>query len=134
MGLPQAENGTQRHDQHGKVAMDHDSGLGFLGEASQVPGMLALLENPVLNHRTPVICIKDYERIADRTIGQVDGAKGFRHAIGPSEQDDGMNGLTLVIAPMGVLCLLRIPILITGGQPLDLPYDLDTARLFEGRK
>src|SRR5207302_4002828 len=66
LGLPQAKGGTQPHDQHGKVTMHHDSGLGFLGELAQMPGMFTLFEDAVLNHRAPIVGIKDDKGIADR--------------------------------------------------------------------
>ena len=91
--------------------MDHHSGLGFLGEPPEVPGMLALLENAILNHRAPVIGIKDHKWVADRTIGQVDGAIGGRCPIVPAAHHDGVDGLSFVLAPMRVLRLFRLPIL-----------------------
>ena len=48
--LPQAESSTERHDQQGKVTMHDHRRLVFLGKPSQVPGMLALLENAILDH------------------------------------------------------------------------------------
>ena len=50
LGLPQAEGATQGHHQQGKVAMHHDRRFRALGELAQVPGMLALLEDAILNH------------------------------------------------------------------------------------
>ncbi len=69
MGLPQAKGSTQGHDQQGKVAMDDDGGLRFLGEAPQVPGMLALLKNAILNHAAPVIGVKDHKELIRKPTG-----------------------------------------------------------------
>ena len=102
LGLPQAKGGTQPHDQQGKVTMHHHRSLDFLGELPQMPGMLALFEDAVLNHGAPVVGIKDDKGIADRAIGQVDRAIGGRHPIIEASYDDGVAGLAFVVAPMSV--------------------------------
>jgi len=113
-GLPQAEGGTQSHDQQGKIAMHDDSRFRSLGELAQVPGMLALLEDAILNHRAPIIGIKDHKGIGHRPIRQVDGAIGGGQPIVPTVYHDCIDGLPLIIAPMRKLRLLRITIVIIG--------------------
>ncbi len=102
LSLPQAEGGTQSHDQQGKMDMHDHGGLGSLGKAAQVPGILAFLENAILNHRAAVIAIKDDKRVADGAIGQVDRPVRGGHAIIEASHDHSVDGLALVIAPMGV--------------------------------
>src|SRR6266436_8686228 len=53
----------------GQVAMHDHRRFGALGKLQQMPGMLALLENPILNHTAPIIGIEDHEGIAHLAIG-----------------------------------------------------------------
>src|SRR6266566_4166302 len=99
--------------------MDDDGALGFLGEGSQMPGILALLEKAILNHAAPIISVKDHKGITDWAIGQVDGAIGSRDTVVPAAHDHGVDGLSFVIASMRVLRVLRIPIAIGGRQSLN---------------
>jgi hypothetical protein len=41
-----------------------------------MPGILAFLEDAILNDGASVVAVKDHKRIADRLIGQVDRALG----------------------------------------------------------
>src|SRR6266581_4225876 len=84
-----------------------------------MPGILAFLEDAILNDTAPVVAVKDHKRIADRAIGQVDRAVSGWHAIVPAAYHDRVNGLALIVAPMGVLRLLWLPITIIGRQSLN---------------
>src|SRR5258708_23452708 len=53
----------------GKETMDHHCCLRARGRAQELPGMLALFEDPILNDTAPVIGIKHGERIAHLPIG-----------------------------------------------------------------
>src|SRR5260370_17039777 len=72
LSLPQAEGSTQSHDQQGKVDMHDHGALSSLGKAAQVPGILAFLENAILDHRAAIRAIKNHKRVADSAIGQED--------------------------------------------------------------
>jgi len=103
--LPQAKSGRQSHHQQGKETMHHHRGLCALGKAQEVPGMLALFEDPILNHTAPVVGIKDRERVVDRSIGQIDRASAFGHPIVPAAHHHRIDRLALIVASMRVLGL-----------------------------
>src|SRR5713101_8878200 len=84
-----------------------------------MPGILPLLENAVLDHRAPIVGVKDHERVTDWAIGQVDGARAGWHPIVPAAYDDRVDGLSLVVASMRVLCLLWFPIAVIRRQFLN---------------
>ncbi len=113
--LPLAKGGTQPQHQQRKIAMHHHRGLGALGKAQQMPGMLARFEDPMLNHATPVLGVKDRQRIADRSIGQVDRASRFRHAMVEAAHHHRSDWLALVVTSLRVLGLLGCSIAIIAG-------------------
>ena len=82
--------------------MHHDRRFRSFRELAQVPGMLALLEDAILNHRAPVVIIKDHKGVGHRAIGQIDRALGRGRTIVPPPHDDRIDGLSFVIASMGV--------------------------------
>src|SRR5260370_40668487 len=96
--------------------MDHHRGLGALRKAQEMPGILALFENPVLNDAAPVIGVENAERIAHLPIGQIDRSSAFGYAILPPTHDHGIDGLATVIASMSVLGVLGLSIAIVPGQ------------------
>src|SRR5258708_22431668 len=85
------------------VAMHPHRGLRALGKAQEMPGVLALFENPILNDAAPVRGVENAERIAHLPIGQIDRSSACGHAILPATDDHRIDGLTTVIASRGVL-------------------------------
>src|SRR5712691_10178075 len=55
-----------------EIAMHHHGRLGLLGKVTQVPGMFAFFEDAVLNHRAPIIIIKDHKRVGYWHIGEIE--------------------------------------------------------------
>ena len=113
--MPQAKSSTQPHHQQGKETMDHHRGLGALGKAQEMPGMLAFFEEAILNHTAPVVGVKDRERVADRGIGQIDRASAFGHPIVPPAHHHRIDRLALLVASLRVLSLFGCSIAIIAG-------------------
>jgi hypothetical protein len=90
--------------------------LGLVGRNNRRPD---LPQDAVLNHRTPIIGIKHHKRVADRAIGQIHGPVSCWHPDIPPTHDRCVDGLPLIVAPMGILGLLRFAIAIVGRQSLD---------------
>src|SRR5258708_16983854 len=97
------------------MAMHHDRRRRSLGKVQEMPGMLALFEEAILNHTAPIIGIKDPKRIADRGIGQIDRASTFGHPIVPTAYDHRIDRLPLIVASPSVLGLFGCPIAIIAG-------------------
>ena len=114
--MAQAKSSTQPHDQQGKETMHHHRGRGALGKAQEMPGVLALFENLILNDTAPVIGVENAERIAHLPIGQIDRSSAFGDAILPATHDYGIDGLADEIAAMSVLGVLDLSIAIVTGQ------------------
>ncbi len=113
--LPQAKSGAQPHHQQGKETMDHHRCLRALGKAQEVPGMLALFEDAILNHTALVIGVKDRERVFDRSISQIDRASAFGHPIVEASHHHRIDRLALIVASMRVLGLFGCSIAIVAG-------------------
>jgi hypothetical protein len=52
------------------MAMHNHGGFVPLGKLQQMPGIFALFEDAILNHRTPVIIVKDEKGVIDIPIGE----------------------------------------------------------------
>src|SRR5450759_1060211 len=84
----------------------------------QMPGILALFEDAVLNDTAPIIGDKNDERIADGAICQLDGSSRFWDTILPLAHHDGIDRLTHILPPMGQLRLRLLSIAVITGQGL----------------
>jgi len=101
------------------MARHHDRRFGAFGDVQQMPGMLALFENAILNDATPVVGIEHLERIAYPRIGYIDGASGFRLAILPCAHQHGIDRLADLLTARSGLRVFGVAVLVIAGQCFD---------------
>jgi hypothetical protein len=81
--------------------------------------MLAFLEAAVLDDTAPIVIIEDDEGIVDQSVGEVDHASRGILPILPGLNHDGIEGLRGVVAPIPMDGLLRIGVVVVGGEALN---------------
>lgn len=101
-----------------KVALHQDRRFRPLRDMLKMPGVLALLEDAVLDHAPPVVGVEGHERVAHGAVGQVDRAPFGIGALTPPHDHDGVEGVPVEVLTMALTRMRRVAIAVVGGQRL----------------